>query len=179
MQNLVFIETNSPLLAFYEQLLMRTIDKERRNEAHPAFVKVIEQLSPDEALILWVLQNRGDRIVTSWPNQTNPVEPQFPFGILEFPRQLIDYISHLRAIKLIKLYQVEIPTYSPNYQSVVEKGPGNIPRHVYDTFSASLQAKGFQGTDACRVAGLVSFGRSFGNACIPNTLPDRLNVVEL
>jgi hypothetical protein len=49
LMNLRFIEDDNPLRALYLNLLARAIDKDRQKEAHPAFVKIIEQLSPDEA----------------------------------------------------------------------------------------------------------------------------------
>ena len=53
--NLRFMEDENPLTELYLNLLARAIDKERCNEAHPAFIKIIEQMSPDEAMVLYVL----------------------------------------------------------------------------------------------------------------------------
>ena len=48
---LMFLEEGDPLVELYLNLLRRAIDKERQDEAHPAFARIIEQLSPDEAAI--------------------------------------------------------------------------------------------------------------------------------
>jgi len=57
LMNLRFIEENNPLKVMYLNLLTRSIDKERQNEAHPAFANIIEQLSRDEAIILLYIRD--------------------------------------------------------------------------------------------------------------------------
>jgi hypothetical protein len=54
LMDLRFMEDDNCLTELYLNLLARAIDKERSNEAHPAFVKIIEQISPDEALMMWL-----------------------------------------------------------------------------------------------------------------------------
>jgi len=55
---LAYMEDDNPLTELYVNLLARAIDKERQGEAHPAFVRIIDQLSPDEALLLFLLRDR-------------------------------------------------------------------------------------------------------------------------
>jgi len=50
------MEDENPLTELYLSLLARAIDKERIEEAHPAFVHVIEQLTPDEGIVLFELK---------------------------------------------------------------------------------------------------------------------------
>lgn len=49
---LKFQEEDSPITELYLNLLARAMDKERVGEAHPAFVQIISQLAPDEALLI-------------------------------------------------------------------------------------------------------------------------------
>ena len=83
------IEDDNPLTELYVNLLARAIDKERIGEAHPAFVKIIEQLSPDEALIMLQIKEpmefRG-REAPKW---------------LTYPGNFGMYISHLESLNLI------------------------------------------------------------------------------
>jgi hypothetical protein len=58
-ENLRFVREGSYLEGLYLNLLMRSIDKDRVDEAHPAFVKIIEQLSRDEAYILSKIKKEG------------------------------------------------------------------------------------------------------------------------
>ena len=56
-RNLIFMENDNPLLQMYLELLTRSIDRERQDGAHPGFVSIIEQLSPEEALFFHSLAN--------------------------------------------------------------------------------------------------------------------------
>lgn len=47
-----FMEEGNPIAELYVNLLSRAIDRDRKDEAHPAFVKIIGLLSPIEALLL-------------------------------------------------------------------------------------------------------------------------------
>ncbi|MUK51501.1 Abi-alpha family protein [Aliivibrio fischeri] len=49
---LKYQEEENPLTDVYLNLLSRAMDKERIGEAHPAFINIINQLSPDEVLLL-------------------------------------------------------------------------------------------------------------------------------
>lgn len=51
-EELRYREEGDILTEMYLNLLSKAIDKKQSNQAHPAFVKIIGQLSPDEALIL-------------------------------------------------------------------------------------------------------------------------------
>jgi hypothetical protein len=52
-EKLKYLEGDNYLTRLYLNLLSRSIDKERVNEAHPAFCHIIEQLSSDDAYILY------------------------------------------------------------------------------------------------------------------------------
>lgn len=51
-EKLRFQEEANPITNLYVNLLSRGMDRERLGEAHPAFVNIISQLAPDEALLL-------------------------------------------------------------------------------------------------------------------------------
>lgn len=57
LQNLRFMVDGDILTEMYLNLLARAIDRDRVGEANPAFVKIIEQLCPDEALLLLKIRN--------------------------------------------------------------------------------------------------------------------------
>ena len=61
LMDLRFMEDDNPLTELYLNLLARAIDKERCNEVHPAFVKIIEQMSSDEAKVMYWL-GRGTKV---------------------------------------------------------------------------------------------------------------------
>lgn len=52
MLELAFMEETNPLADLYVNLLARAMDRDRAKEVHPAFVKIIGQLSPIEVMLL-------------------------------------------------------------------------------------------------------------------------------
>ncbi|MDP2983711.1 MAG: Abi-alpha family protein [Candidatus Latescibacter sp.] len=96
---LFFMDDGNPLTVLFLELLKRAIDKERLNEAHPSFVGIIEQLTPDEALILYILRGK-----TRWLyyNQSNDFDlTEFPANQLAYPEHLEAYILHLKSLNLV------------------------------------------------------------------------------
>lgn len=55
-ERLKYLEDENYLTDLYLNLLSRAIDKERVKEAHPAFYHIIDQLSADEAMILYIIK---------------------------------------------------------------------------------------------------------------------------
>ncbi len=55
--NLRFLDDNNPLSQLYLNLLQLAIDRDNCHKAHPAFLCVIEHLSPDDALLLHLLRH--------------------------------------------------------------------------------------------------------------------------
>lgn len=51
-ERLRFYEDESIVADMYVSLLARAMDRERAGEAHPAFVQIVSQLAPDEALLI-------------------------------------------------------------------------------------------------------------------------------
>ncbi|HEX8376239.1 MAG TPA: Abi-alpha family protein, partial [Pedobacter sp.] len=54
-ERLKYLEDGNPMTSLFLNLLTRAIDKDRINEAHPGFIHVIDQLSSDEATLLFHL----------------------------------------------------------------------------------------------------------------------------
>ena len=49
---MLFMDEANPLAAYFLNLLSHAIDKETANDVHPAFVNVLEQICPQEAVLL-------------------------------------------------------------------------------------------------------------------------------
>jgi hypothetical protein len=60
-------EEGSLIAEMYVSLLARAMDRNRVGEAHPAFVQVISQLSPDEALLIEQLSSSDPSLYTRVP----------------------------------------------------------------------------------------------------------------
>ena len=95
LENLRYMIDGDILTEMYLNLLARAIDRDRVGEAHPAFVKIIEQLSPDEALIMLQIK-RGNQSAIEFHGKEAPEWLMYPgnFGM---------YISHLESLNLITI----------------------------------------------------------------------------
>lgn len=149
LERLKYIEEDNYLKNLYLNLLKKAIDRDNINQAHPAFVTIIEQLSPDEALILKIISE-------SWPKITMEVLIEttievgaisceeiivnnFPLEELVFQQNFEMYMKHLNFLNLVEMTQGQF-----NDGKVV---PPNM-------------------TKVFRVCYLSSFGQLFYNACI-------------
>jgi hypothetical protein len=109
--SLRYMEDDNPLTELFLNLLTRAVDKERIGEAHPAFVRIIEQLSPDEALLLHLLRDHD--VDVDYPKRPEPqlqwtIRPHssvdcvpFPDNLLAYPPNLFMNLSHLESLNLL------------------------------------------------------------------------------
>lgn len=117
-EKLRFLDPENTIRELFLNLLTASIDKERQSKVHPAFPKILEQLSRDEALllksvaiwggpsfhgfevdILWHgLDWDGDRI-----NVEVKHDYHLPKDELAFADRLYAHLKHLEALNLIEL----------------------------------------------------------------------------
>lgn len=153
MDNLKYVEECSIITEMFLNLLARAIDKERVNEAHPAFANIIGQLSPDEAKILYYFDKKKYELKqysTFYPS-TNTFGPrsttynEFPTSKLMYPQNYFMYLDHLHSLNLAGIWQKgnQKPTFSGGQQDgVVIKSETN----------------------------LTTFGELFIKACVPENI---------
>lgn len=104
----------TPLDEMFSKLLGTSMNKETVQFAHPAYVLIVKQLSPDEAKVLSLL-TKGHYLrvaIADYDSQTNWFAPHktekegFPLDQLSFPDNLDLYIEHLNHLGLAELIQV-------------------------------------------------------------------------
>ncbi len=147
LMDLRFMEDDNPLTELYLNLLARAIDKERCSEAHPAFVKIIEQMSPDEAMVMYVLRDRSIKICFAKGNEPSIIvagytrisETDFPASRIASPTNLWMYLKRLEALTLLT--------------------------HTYGV--GSIDALRHHSPHKNHTYHLTDFGRLFVDACIP------------
>lgn len=151
---LKYLETENYLTDLYINLLSRAIDKERVQEAHPAFYHIIDQLSADEAMILYTIKNEPiyydytkdlyfdhEKEEYRLINQVvkKDTTPKEKIAFIEYFNM---YISHMESLNL--LFWRKVSENSINDES------GNQ-----------------LGTNVCTAIELTEFGLLFVKACIP------------
>lgn len=149
--NLRFIEDDNLLRRLYLELLTRSIDCESHHLVHPAFVKLLEQMSQEEAILLYYLYRGGS--VSAHERDPEDSRDWYEKRLLEglpglsrYPnvlRGLYQHINHLELLGLIK-YSTEHDSY--------DDGVGT----AYVDYGVSLY--------------LTSFGDRFTEVCVPKDL---------
>jgi hypothetical protein len=112
LSSLLFIEDSNPLQDLYLNLLARAIDKDRQDEAHPAFVHILSQMSPDEAVLMAVIRDNTLRfrvteaVINECPGETffKLAEPlDISTSFLRCPGRIQVSMHHLKQLGLIDL----------------------------------------------------------------------------
>jgi hypothetical protein len=148
-EKLKYLPEDDELCKMYEELLARSIDSERINEAHPSFIHIISQLSRDEAFLLYELKSRPFNIVDvmDFIRSENRFvnrrieKSDLPEDKMFYKNNIELYYSHLESLSLVTW-----PVYKQD-PIIVEGNQIGIRR--YSKFE------------------LTDFGKLFINACIP------------
>jgi len=148
-ENLKYMDDNSILYELFEELLARSIDSERIEEAHPSFIHIISQLSRDEAIILVELKKNDFDIVDTLDldHENNrfvnlKIEKNtIPKDKLYYSDQVNMYYSHLESLSLVSW-----PVFK---QDPISDGSRQIGVRRYSKMN------------------LTEFGKFFVNACVP------------
>lgn len=158
-ERLKYLAEDNYLTNLYILLLQKAIDKERINEAHPAFYHIIDQLSPDEAVILQIISekpieyNFTSDLIEDDNGNARFVKPKAilnttPKEKLVFVQHFDMYISHLVSLNLAK------------WPIVHQEG-------IYEESQDSTSKKQIGTLEKTKIH-LTDFGRLFVKACIPS-----------
>jgi len=120
---MLFMEEDNPLASFFVNLLSQAIDKESAGDVHPSFVHILEQISPDEALLLYKLRSKGIAGINRlWrlDEKFTQIESLTSFEQDDFvsPKHISMYFEHLEALNLVehrKEDKVVIPKDKPDW----------------------------------------------------------------
>lgn len=142
-----FLEEGSELWRAFEELLTKAVDRDKIGLVHPAFVQIVSQLSPDEALILRSLRTKNILIIDKldWDAASRKfenkqiLEHNIPESELSLPQQFQLYVLHLTSLGL-----AEWPVTD---QAPLMRGNAQI------------------GVKRNSVVQLTDFGRLFADAC--------------
>ncbi|EFL86088.2 hypothetical protein HMPREF0326_01791 [Desulfovibrio sp. 3_1_syn3] len=112
-ESLRYLEDDSILAEMFVNLLASSVDKTKHKNSHPAFPNIIDNISRDEAIILYFLNqqnfkikqyavyNRADNTFAAPQNLNN----SFPVSKLDFPDNFFVYMNHLNSLNLAGVWQ--------------------------------------------------------------------------
>lgn len=169
MQQLSYCVNNEELRELYANLLVSSMNADKKWQVHPAFVDIIKQLTPDEAkfvrnlspnvsqnnaLIDARLENEktgsGSTIISNFTN--------VGLDKVDLPENICSYIDNLERLKLIQIPPTMSLTNKDLYQPLINHPlmVNSLPEHLPDGFKIGYKYKTF-----C----LTNFGVEFIKIC--------------
>ena len=105
--------TNEELSDMYVELLAKASIKSSVSLAHPGFVNVINNLSPDEAILLKAIRNESafpfievrvhEKGKTAWNTLNRAYSPLSNIPGITFPKQIDAYLSNFEGLGLVRM----------------------------------------------------------------------------
>jgi len=163
--------TNDELSEMYTELLAKASQKSKANVAHPSFVNVINNISPDEAILLKSIKHMPGipfvevRLKNKGKNEWQTLDAMKAglscLAKLQYPGNVHAYISNLEGLGLFQIrqdiYMVGENIYEPledNAKSIYAE----IEKHAEDKEISFSRGK----------VEITSFARLFLTACFTN-----------
>lgn len=168
LQAISYCMNSEELRNMYANLLATSMLLEKKGNAHPSFVEIIKQLSPDEAKLLKKISKEGDSYplidvklnvngggyITQVHNFTLLAE-----GVCDYPNNVFTYLDNLSRLKIIdipfgiKLNNDEIYKKIESYEEIQNLINSTVP----EGYSWEIERKKFE---------VTQFGKSFIETCV-------------
>ena len=159
LESLRYTAFQEELREMYINLLSTSMDRERTEKAHPSFVEILKQLSPDEAKLLSFIPNLprfpdicSVRVHSSWAwgqKIYTEVEKEFLLickdAKINYPELSPSYLDNLRRLLILEFRQ-------------------EVSGKVIDTRQRQQEIE----TDYVEIISVTAFGEQFISACITN-----------
>jgi len=152
-----YLEEESLLFKMFVELLSNAITKNNSSKAHPAFAQIINQLSPDEAIMLlhfkkmqyelWEQMDYNRSTNRFYNNRI--IRNDFPVNKLAFPDNYTMYINHLNNLQI-----AGVPEY----------------RNQEQIYGNGIQV----GIKIFRKTEFLDFGKLFSECCIPDAFDENI-----
>lgn len=175
LESLRYIGHESSLSDLYANLLAASMDKSTAQGAHPAFVEIIKQLTPDEAKLVGLFVNREmafplldvrREYKTQTPEKNGGFEELVNFSLLgkiaqcEFPQLVPTYIDNLCRLGLATIpamYEYTAPGVYEPLESAPEVQMLKSQIELSQEWSCTFERKGLR---------VTALGRQFSNICV-------------
>lgn len=150
-EGMAYIDEDSIIGEMFVKILRKAIQNDSQDQAHPAFPKIIQQLSEDEAIILFYLKRQAYRVEQTWEldghkikNMTTTLEA-FPVSKLYYPQHIWMYMNHLNSLTIAGTWKIQNDEIINDDQGKQTGGKTISERKLTD------------------------FGQLFATACVPET----------
>ncbi|MGE3855507.1 MAG: DUF4393 domain-containing protein [Dehalococcoidia bacterium] len=172
-----FTAHNDDLRRLYANLLGTAMDSETARTAHPAFVEILKQLSPDEARILRYVAEDGpyQPVLSIVELHEKDDEEKGLHNALsnfsciaddagcEHPDLVSTYITNLRRLGLVEHIDGGVAQPPSVYDPIEEHG-------TITALEAEIAARGYASRRERGLIGVTPLGQQFIDACVAPTL---------
>ena len=163
--------TNEELSEMYTELLAKASQYQNANTAHPSFVNIINNLSPDEAILIksirralsipFVSVRLYKKGKAEW-TELHPMVLNLPcLSVLAYPDNVPAYISNLEGLGLLNIQNMFSIAKDELYKPLEENA-----NTLYADFAEKLADQVLK-CDRGKID-ITSFGRLFLQACFSN-----------
>ena len=156
---LMFCADQEQLREMYANLLASAMNKQFAESVHPAFVHVIQQITPDEALVLQRISTQAEHFAL----QETEIESGFSKGTPSISAQFLELCESagLRASALSDTYLDNLLRLKVLVEQQWSEGTLHPDGHtIYGDYRARIENK------HGRVVELSAFGRAFLRTCV-------------
>lgn len=170
--------TDEHLSTLYVKLLAAASNRARLSTAHPSFVNIINNLSPDEAVLLkHFISTDSIPIVNAWAVDevknihsviSGPITSFSVSSQLIFPDNCEAYLSNLAGLGLVDIRHDKSLSPASIYESIHKQHEERLLARISSFPQFATRTLDFKNGVAIR----TSFGRQFIEAChggLPNT----------
>jgi Abortive infection alpha len=168
-ETLRYTAHNEELRDMFSNLLATAMDRTKAAKAHPSFVEIIRQISPDEAKILKVLDGKSPSPLVKLrlydPNTNHFAEPLINFSALPYEVVCSNPElgpSYMENITRLGLTNISYSTYSVNpnaYDSIYS-------HHIINEWKLVAEERGKRFEVNQGALTRTAFGQKFFEACI-------------
>jgi len=152
-ENIKYLEEENILFDMFVELLASAISKKNASKVHPAFAQIINQLSPDEAIMIYHFKQKNfefwEQADIDFTNNGiknhRIIRNDFPVNILSFPENYTMYINHLNNLQIAGVPE------NKNQEPVIIDGKQT-------------------GVKIFRRTAFLDFGLLFSNCCVPEKI---------
>jgi hypothetical protein len=149
-EGMAYVDEDSIIGDMFANLLRKAIQSDTQDQAHPAFPRIIQQLSDDEAIILFYLKKHPYRMEQTWDliegkiRNLRTTREDFPTSKLHHPQHIDMFMNHLNSLTVAGTWKIQ-----PDDILKDEKG--------HQTGGVTVYEKR-----------LSDFGILFATACVPD-----------
>ena len=166
--------SNEDLVSMYSELLVKSSCINLSNYAHPSFVNILNNITPDEAVLLRYISNKKDVPFLiarlrgrGFDNEIYPLLTDTrEFNNIRYPENISSYYYNLESLGIVSILRDNISSNPEIYEEME-----SFYSEIFDgiEYDDSIETPSF----GCGRIDVTSFGKLFLEACVHKKRPNK------